>query len=104
MIQLHIISTEPEQIRDIENLLINEKFITGATVIDAVSSYKNDDGEIKTVSTNLLIGRTKASLFNTIESHLKDKYGDKTPVIYGLPIVNMDFKHLEKLKKVIAEQ
>ena len=85
-------------------MLINENFITGATVIDAVSSYKNDEGEIKTVSTYLLIGRTKASLFNTIENRLKDKYGNKMPVIYGLPIVNMDFKHLEKLKNVIAEQ
>jgi len=103
MIQLHIISRVPKQIRDIENLLINENFITGATVIDTLSSYKNEDGEIKTVSTNLLIGRTKASLFNTIEDHLKAMYGDKIPVIYGLPIVNMDFKHLEKLKKVIAE-
>lgn len=103
MIQLHIITKNPEQVKEILEILINEEFITGATVIDSVSSYKSDKGEIETVMTNLLIGRTKAMLFNTIEKLLKDKYGNLMPVIYGMPIINMDKNHLEKLKKVVKE-
>ena len=67
-----------------------------------VSSYKSDRNEIETVLTNLLIGRTRAMLFSTIENLLKNKYGDKIPVIYGMPIVNMDVKHSKKFKKVIS--
>lgn len=104
MIELHIITKKPQQVKEIVELLINEKLITGTTVLDTVSSYKSDQGEIETVLTNLLIGRTKAILFNTIEKLLKDKYGDSMPVIYGMPLVNMDLKHSEKLQKVVKER
>jgi len=103
MIQLHIITRKPEQVKEIAEILINEEFITGATVIDSISSYKSNEGEIETVKTNLLIGRTKAMLFSAIEKLLKEKYGNFMPVIYGMPIINMDYKHLEKLKKVVKE-
>lgn len=103
MIQLHIIANEAEIIKEIEYLLINKNFITGATVINTVSSFKNTNNEIENVPTYLLIGRTKASLFNTIEKILKDKYGRKMPVMYGLPIVNIDIDHLAKLQKVVLD-
>lgn len=103
MIQLHIISKHPEVLKEIEDLLINKCYITGATVSNTVSSFKNDKGHIENVNTQLLIGRTKASLFNTIEKLVLEKFGDNMPVIYGLPIVNIDFKHLDKLNKVIVE-
>lgn len=103
MIQIHIITKEPEQVKEIVELLVNERLITGVTVLDTVSSYKSDSGEIETVLTNLLIGRTKAMLFSIIENLLKEKYGDNMPVMYGMPIVNMDFEHMEKLKKVVKE-
>ena len=103
MIIVYVMTNEPEQVKEIVELLINEKLITGVTVMDTVSSYKNDNDEIETVSTNLLIGRTKAMLFTTIEKLLKFKYGDKMPVLYAVPVVNMDVAHMEKLKKVIKE-
>jgi len=31
------------------------------------------------------------------------RYGNFMPVIYGMPIINMDNNHLEKLKKVVKE-
>ena len=94
----------PEQVKEIVEFLINEKLITGVTVIDTVSSYKSESGEIETVLTNLLIGRTKAALFSTIESLLQDRYHDKMPVLYGMPVVNMDLKHMAKLKKVVIDR
>lgn len=67
MVQLHIISKQSGVIKEIEHLLIKKSYITGATVINAVSSFKNSEGKIENVKTQLLIGRTRASLFNTIE-------------------------------------
>ena len=68
MIQLHILTKESEQVEEIVELLVNERLITGVTVMNTLSSYKSNTGEIKTVETNLLIGRTKAMLFGTIEN------------------------------------
>ncbi len=101
MIQVHIITKELEQVREITELLIDRRLITGVTLIDTVSSFKNDKDEIETGLTNLLIGRTRAVLFSTIEKVLKEKYGDDMPLIYGMPIVNMDLGHMEKLKEVV---
>lgn len=103
MIQLHIISKHSEVIREIEDTLINKNYITGATVISSISSFKNKDGVIENITTQLLIGRTRASLFNTIEKLMLETFGDNMPVIYGLPIVNIDFKHLEKLESIISK-
>lgn len=64
----------------------------------------SDKGAIKTVPSNIIIGRTKAMFFHTIEKLLENNYGDSMPAIYGMPIINMDFKHLEKLKKVIKTE
>ena len=104
MIQLHIITKKPEQVKGILETLINGGLITGAAIFDTTSSYKSDKGEIKTVSSNILIGRTKAMFFNKIEKLLENKYGDNIPAIYGMPIINMDFRHLEKLKKLVKTE
>ena len=103
MIQLHVITKNAEQIKEIVKLLINEKLIIGATVVNTVSNYQGEKDEIKTVLTNMLIGRTKAALFNTIEKLLQDKYGESIPAIYAMPIVGMDTKHTEKLNLRIKE-
>jgi len=81
--------------------LIEERLITGMTVLDTQSFYKNNNDEIETFFTKLLIGRTKAILFGTIERLLREKYGSETPAIYGMPIVNMDIEHRNKLKIVV---
>lgn len=103
MIQLNIISKKSDQIKEIAEMLINEGFITGATVIDTVSIHKSDKGEIETVSGSMLIGRSKAMLFNTIEGLLEDKYGDSIPVIYGMPIIGLDLKHVGKLMRTVKD-
>ena len=103
MIQLHVISKKPDQIKEIAEMLINEELITGVNVIDTASIHKSDKGEIEAVSTKMLIGRTKAILFNTIERLLKDKYGDSIPAIYGMPIIGMDLKHLGKLMREVKD-
>jgi len=103
MIQLHIAIRKLEQANEIVKLLTEEQLITGMTILDTKSCYKNDKGEIVTILTKLLIGRTRAILFGTIEKLLKEKYDELTPVIYGMPIVNMDIEHSNKLKKVVRK-
>ncbi|MFH1321693.1 MAG: divalent cation tolerance protein CutA [Bacteroidota bacterium] len=101
MVLLHIIIKEPAQVKEIVELLIEERLITGVTVTETISSFKNSKGEIETVLTNMLIGRTKGLLFSTIDKLLREKCGDKMPVLYAMPVVNMDWEQGEKLIKEI---
>jgi uncharacterized protein involved in tolerance to divalent cations len=101
MILIHIITKQPEQVEEIVEMLINGNLMTDVTVTDTVTSFKGIGAEIETDLTNLLIGRTKAILFSKVEQVLKEKYGDNMPVIYGMPIINMDLRHLEKLNNVM---
>jgi len=103
MIQIRITTKDTVKIREIAEMLLNEKLVTGISIAETISMYKNKEGEIVTIPTTLFVGRTKSSLFNTIEKLLLNKYGDEIPAIYGLPIVNIDSKHLEKLKTVVSE-
>jgi uncharacterized protein involved in tolerance to divalent cations len=103
MIQLHIITNDPKMVKEIIELLLNNDLVVSITVKNTLSSYKSKSGQINTVMTNLLIGRTKASLFNTIEKLLFAKYGENIPEIYAMSIVNMDFTHLKKLRMLVNE-
>lgn len=49
------------------------------------------------------MGKTKALLFNTIDELLKEKYKDNMPVIYSLPIVNMDWEQSKNLVNDVAK-
>lgn len=101
MIQIQIITKRPEQVEEIVVMLINANLMTDVTVTDTATSFKGIGAEIETDLTNLIIGRTKAILFSKVEQMLEEKYGDDMPVVYGMPIINMDLRHLEKLNNVI---
>ena len=97
MIQLHVITKGTEMVTNITEFLLNNNLVIGLTVRDSKSSYKNKSEQIEVLKTSLLIGITKANLFNTIERLLNDKYHENILEIYAMPIVNMDFRHLNKL-------
>jgi uncharacterized protein involved in tolerance to divalent cations len=101
MIELHIITKKPAQVTEMLEMLLIKGLIVGATVLESSSSYLSDKGKIKTVPSAMLIGRTKAALFNKIEKLLQEKYGKSIPAIYGMPIVGMDKNHTDKLYKLI---
>ena len=103
MIQLHIITNKIKQVKEIAKMLIDENLITDVTVLDSLTAYDVENGSEQTKPNFLLMGRTKAMLFTSIEKLLEAKYGVDVPVIYGMPIVNMDLNHLEKLKKTVKE-
>ncbi|HIP36906.1 MAG TPA: divalent cation tolerance protein CutA [Crocinitomix sp.] len=103
MIQIRITTKDTVKIKEITELLINNRLVTGVSITETTSVFKDNNGKIKTIPTILLVGRTKASLFNTIEKLLIDKYGDEIPVLYGIPITNIDTKHLNKLKTVVSD-
>jgi len=102
MIQIRITTKDTVKIKEIAELLLNKHLVTGINMSETLSMFKDKTGVIKTIPTTLFVGRTKASLFSTIERLLLEKYGDDIPAIYALPITNLDSKHLEKLKTIVS--
>jgi len=99
MILLHILSNEEDQANDIVDFLTEENLILEAVLLEKVSVRKKEGNSNQT----LIMGKTKALLFNTIDIMLKEKYKEKMPVIYSLPIVNMDWEQSKNLTEDIRK-
>jgi uncharacterized protein involved in tolerance to divalent cations len=98
MILLHIITDDKDQAVEIADFLMKEKLMLSATILENISGRRRTlDDEIQSVKQTLVIGKTKALLFNTIDEHLRKKYKENMPIIYSLPIVNMDWEQANEL-------
>ena len=87
---LHIISDKEDQAMGIADLLLEKELMLEATIFEKVTERKKINNQIKSINKTLVIRKTKALLFNSIEELLKEEYKENMPVIYSLPIVFMD--------------
>lgn len=93
MIIIHIVTKDKEHALEIADLMIEQKLILDAVIDDHILvREKDEDGSFRTKSRARLMGRTKALLFNYIDSKLRELYPDDMPIIYSVPIVNMDWE------------
>lgn len=98
MIKIHIICKEESQAIEIADFLIDEKLILDAVLIDKVSiREKNKQGKFVTLRQTLMMGRTKGLLFQEIDRQLRLKFEDNMPVLYSVPIVDMDWEQASVL-------
>lgn len=104
MVLLHIISNDRQQSDEIAHLLVKENLVLSAVTFQPVSvRKKRKNGEVGESDQTLLIARTKGLLFNTIETHLREIYPTSMPVIYSMPIVNMDWQEADILADIASE-
>jgi uncharacterized protein involved in tolerance to divalent cations len=103
MILLHIISDDEEQAIEIANFLIEKDIILDATLLEKVSIRKKINNQIESMNKTLIMGKTKAILFDVINELLKEKYKENMLVIYSLPIVFMDWEESKELANEVAK-
>ncbi|CAN5412056.1 hypothetical protein BH23BAC1_BH23BAC1_34010 [soil metagenome] len=104
MILLHIITNEKEQAIEIVDYLVKEKLILDAIIMENITGRKRvGKGNFKSMDQTLIIGKTKALLFNTVDEQLREKYKKNMPVLYSIPIVNMDWEQANDLIKGTAK-
>ncbi|WP_026753247.1 hypothetical protein [Sediminibacter sp. Hel_I_10] len=104
MIQINIITKNVLQAQEITSLLYQEKLVLNEYILkEVVGRLPNDAGELSNVDEVLIVGTTKALLFKTIVELLKEKYGDKIPIIYAVPIVYMEETQTETLRSGTAK-
>lgn len=99
MILLHVVVKTSEIAEEIARALLKEKLIVSATIIPGTKSFysSHEEGEIIQSEESLLFGKTKALFFDAIDKLIREKYPDNLPLIYSVPIVNMNWELTEKL-------
>lgn len=98
MILLHIIAKNEHQANEIVDFLVSENLIISALTIDKVIIQKKaNDDSLQSDTQFLIMGKTKALLFNKIDKLLKKKYKNQMPELYSLAIVNMDWDQANEL-------
>ncbi|MFB0924352.1 MAG: hypothetical protein QMB65_03565, partial [Vicingaceae bacterium] len=63
---MHIISDDEEQAIEIANFLIEKDLILDATLLEKVSIRKKINNQIESMNKTLIMGKTKAILFDVI--------------------------------------
>lgn len=98
MVLLHIICNDQQQSDDIADLLVSENLVLSAVTFNPVSVVqKKRNGETGRTGQIMLIGRTRGVLFSTVEARLQEVYALNMPVIYSVPIVNMNWQDADML-------
>lgn len=98
MILTHIISDNLEQTIEIADYLSKKKLILNPIIQEKVKGRRmTKNGKFETVEQYLLMGKTKALLFTTIDKKLRKKYPKNMPTLYSVPIVYMDWKQANEL-------
>jgi len=104
MVQINIITKNVKQANAITSLLNSEKLIVNEYILkQVVGRLPNDENKIKNVDEVLIVGTTKALLFNTIVNTLRANFKDQMPVVYAVPIVYMEESQTEALKANTAK-
>ncbi len=104
MILIHIVSNDETQANEIVDFLTIEKLVLDAVLFEKVTVRKRDKlGVLQNEQQIMIMAKTKALLFNHIDTLLQQKYSKNMPTIYSLPILNMDFNQVNELVNETAK-
>lgn len=102
MILAHIIRKDKKQALEIIAILMDKKLLLQAVVSTKIV-YEKVGGMLKESEQTLIIGKTKALLFNTINAEIKKRFPRKMPMLYSVPIVYMDNELTDLIRKGTAK-
>ena len=98
MVLLHIISDNGKQASEIADLLVSQNLVLNTVTLQDISiKQKEIDGKVSDSKQILIIARTKGILFKTVEKTLRDTFPSNEPIIYSMPIVNMNWQEADAL-------
>ena len=102
MVLLHIVTNSVDQAKDVASLLTEEKLVLNALIQPGISvlgkGLPQGGGE-----QTLVMAQTKGLLFDTIDRRLRGLYKERMPVLYSVPILNMDWEQADYLKAQTAK-
>lgn len=100
MVLVHIICKHQKQCDEIVKFLLEENLVLDAWVSEkTVYMNREDQYSSKRKRQIMIMCKTKALLFNTINEALAEKYPKKMPELYCVPIVYMDPDQAKRLRQ-----
>lgn len=98
MILIHILTENKQQAGEITDTLLRDQLVISAVWLkEAVTYQRGDNGKPVNMNQTLIMAKTKALLFNKIDSLLRQKYPERMPILYSVPILNMDWEQADQL-------
>lgn len=104
MVLAHILAHNKNQALTIIDILINKNLFLDAVISEKTIYTKNETtGQLDAKSHPLIIARTKALLFQTIDQELKKHYPNHMPGLYAVPIVYMNEDQAHEIREKTAK-
>ena len=104
MVLLHILTKNEKKANEIVDYLLSKKMIMNAILLEKVKIRKKTKiGLIQNEEQIMIMAKTKALLFTSIDTLLKQKYREEMPVLYSVPIVHMDWDQADELMQETAK-
>lgn len=97
MVLLHIVTDHVNQAKEIAKVLTEEKLAIRALIQPNVSLMDKELPEGAGEEHTLVMAQTKGLLFEKIDQRLRELYKNRMPVLYSVPIVNMDWEQADLL-------
>ena len=87
----------------LETKLLLKKKLVVSTVFseNLILCTRGDDDEIIEENQYMILAKTKALLFTTIDKLLREKYNKQLPTIFSVPIIHMDWDQVQDLVEKI---
>ena len=99
MVLVHIICKHQQQCDEIISLLLDKKLVLDAWVSEkAVYMNREDQYAGRKKRQILIMCKTKALLFNSIDEELTKKYPRNMPTLYCVPIIYMNPGQADRLR------
>ncbi|QLG45659.1 divalent cation tolerance protein CutA [Costertonia aggregata] len=98
----HIITKDKKQALKIIDILMGEKLLLHA-VVSEKTVYQKIGDKLQESQQTLIIGKTKALLFNTINEEIKKHFSENMPMLYSIPIVYMDDELTDLIRSETAK-
>ena len=104
MILVHIISKNKKQALEIITVLLKKRLLLHGA-ISKKTLYRNnrENDQLEEKKQTLIIGKTKALLFNAINEELKTNFTKNCPLLYAVPIVYTDAELANTLRESTAK-
>jgi uncharacterized protein involved in tolerance to divalent cations len=91
MIMLYVLSEDASQIENIAHDLLNSRLISSVNIDWNRDRYVAANGKIEKKKLNVMTAVTKALLFETIDSRLRNQYSQNMPEVFSTPIIHIDW-------------
>lgn len=104
MILAHIIAKNKKQAVQIITILVSKKLLLNAAISKKIVYKRHSEtGKLERHKQTLIIGKTKALLFNDINQELKKRFAANMPMLYAVPIIYMDEELADRLRSNTAK-